>query len=393
MIHSPSPATFKQFHDFMLLGKGGHLVYIGPREKAVDYFETVGFTLPADESPADFFMDVVTGKIPNEFNPAFAPIDLFKYWELKLQGQSPFVGYSRRSIEDARLEQASYQLMRQKDTLEIDMPNNISTDQLLQARPFVDFKSYHIDWRSIGNYLLAGFLATFRSWYEYFVDIFTEFNGFLISTFNEITGRPDPIREIQPPYMQLWFCCKRAFLQNYQSFYGILSEMVLHFCAGLFISIAVQKFDFKGAQPLEICSFMPWNIAWFCASAVDNLNMAGMFVALGCVFAGISIGSNTFGREMVVYWRDSASGYVINNLRMSTGPYFLAKVLMDIPHIILGAIFFSISAALFFPYRQSFASLFLIILMLYTAAFGMGYFISTIFPVQKVYFFSLQRLH
>jgi hypothetical protein len=32
VIHSPSPATFKQFDDLLLLGKGGRMIYFGPRE-------------------------------------------------------------------------------------------------------------------------------------------------------------------------------------------------------------------------------------------------------------------------------------------------------------------------------------------------------------------------
>lgn len=109
-----------------------------------------------------------------------------------------------------------------------------------------------------------------------------------------------------------------------------------------------------------------------------------MFISLGCLFAGIAIGTNTFGRERVVkyysnfkvYWRDTATG-------MPTIPYFLAKVIIDIPRMVMGALFFSIAVALFFPYRQSWGSLYVVILLLYFVSFGMGYWISTAFPVQK----------
>jgi ABC-type multidrug transport system ATPase subunit len=77
VIHSPSPATFRQFDDFLLLGKGGQVVFMGPRDQAVHYFASIGFPCPPEESPSDFFMDVVTGKIRNIYNPSFQPTDLF----------------------------------------------------------------------------------------------------------------------------------------------------------------------------------------------------------------------------------------------------------------------------------------------------------------------------
>ena len=60
-----------------------------------------------------------------------------------------------------------------------------------------------------------------------------------------------------------------------------------------------------------------------------------------------------------------------------------AKFLIDIPRIILGASFYALAVALFFPYRQGFASLYLLILGLYFVAFAMGYWISTAFPIAK----------
>ncbi|KAJ3268851.1 hypothetical protein HK104_005247 [Borealophlyctis nickersoniae] len=76
VIHSPSPATFRMFDDLLLLGAGGQAVYFGPREEAVTYFDSVGFTCPPDESPSDFFMDLVSGKIGSHFDHWFEPSDL-----------------------------------------------------------------------------------------------------------------------------------------------------------------------------------------------------------------------------------------------------------------------------------------------------------------------------
>ncbi|KAJ3049995.1 hypothetical protein HK097_009010, partial [Rhizophlyctis rosea] len=92
VIHSPSPATFRQFDDLLLLGKGGQVVYFGPREDAVQYFDTIGFTIPVDESPSDFYMDVTSGKVPSAYDADFKPSDLFEYWNQHQSGRNPFAG-------------------------------------------------------------------------------------------------------------------------------------------------------------------------------------------------------------------------------------------------------------------------------------------------------------
>jgi hypothetical protein len=48
-IHSPSPQAFETFDDFLLLGKGGKIIYFGPRDKALEYFANIGFNCPPEE--------------------------------------------------------------------------------------------------------------------------------------------------------------------------------------------------------------------------------------------------------------------------------------------------------------------------------------------------------
>lgn len=102
-----------------------------------------------------------------------------------------------------------------------------------------------------------------------------------------------------------------------------------------------------------------------------------MFLSLGTLFAGISNGSNSLGNEKVVFWREAATG-------MSASSYFLAKFFSDIPRICLSSIVFSLALILFFPYRTSFLNLYIISLLLYFCAFGMGYFLASILTRDKV---------
>ncbi|KAF8933200.1 hypothetical protein BGZ47_010990 [Haplosporangium gracile] len=69
VVHSPSPHAFKQFDDLLLLGSGGRVVYSGPRDEASNYFQSIGYPVPEDESPADFFIALAAGRI-NKSPPA-----------------------------------------------------------------------------------------------------------------------------------------------------------------------------------------------------------------------------------------------------------------------------------------------------------------------------------
>lgn len=62
VVHSPSPHAFGQFDDLLLLGSGGRVVYSGPRDEASHYFESIGYPVPEDESPADFFIALAAGR-------------------------------------------------------------------------------------------------------------------------------------------------------------------------------------------------------------------------------------------------------------------------------------------------------------------------------------------
>lgn len=80
VIHQPRYEIFCSFHDVLLLGKGGRTVYLGPSEKALDYFSSIGFECPQRVNPPDFFMDVIAGTVPDDC-VGFHPDQLFGQWE------------------------------------------------------------------------------------------------------------------------------------------------------------------------------------------------------------------------------------------------------------------------------------------------------------------------
>ncbi|XP_076900662.1 ABC transporter G family member 31-like [Bidens hawaiensis] len=57
----PAPETFDLFDDLILLSEG-HMVYEGPREDVLNFFESLGFQKPARKGTADFLQEVTSRK-------------------------------------------------------------------------------------------------------------------------------------------------------------------------------------------------------------------------------------------------------------------------------------------------------------------------------------------
>ncbi|KAI8902412.1 hypothetical protein BC833DRAFT_573455 [Globomyces pollinis-pini] len=362
VIHSPSPATFRQFDDFLLLGKGGRLVYMGPRDKALEYFARIGFTCPADESPSDYFMDVASGFVPSQFDPAFKPQDLFTYWET--QG-AQFAGKKKMTPEQALAAQLKHHSSMKVDNGDTPAAPERKAD----------------DYYAFADYIVSGIAYVYLGFKAFFVDVATEFGEFCVSIIYMSIGKQDPVRQNQPLYFQLWFLMKRAYHQVYSSAEATLVDLSLNFFAGAFISVAIQKFGYLGGSPKIMCAWAPVNVQYQCSAPTDQIGLAAMFICLGCMFAGISIAGNTFGKEKVVYWRDTASG-------MPVLPYFFAKFIIDIPRIVIGGSMFSLALVVFFPYQQPFVRMYGMVIILYFYSFAVGYCLSIFVEFSKLAIFG-----
>ncbi|KAJ3039915.1 hypothetical protein HK097_002699 [Rhizophlyctis rosea] len=227
------------------------------------------------------------------------------------------------------------------------------------------------------DYVAHGLATVVREWGSWVWDILKEIGAHWMMFFYFVTCKKDPVRETCGLHIQLWLLIKRSGKQVYRTVQSFLFDQALHLGCGIFISIATQNFRYKGTQPTPICQITPLNLQWRCYAPEDYLTQAGMFIVLGCLFAGISVGSGTFGRERVVFWRDTAAG-------MRATPYFLAKFLVDIPRIVIGAGMYTIALILFFPYRQKFIFILVLVEFMYFVAFAMGYFLSIVFRPKQV---------
>ncbi|XP_060676333.1 pleiotropic drug resistance protein 1-like [Ziziphus jujuba] len=81
----PAPVTFDLFDDIVLLSDG-HIVYQGPREQVLEFFESMGFKCPERKGVADFLQEVTSRK------------DQEQYWARK---DEPYSFISVKEFADA----------------------------------------------------------------------------------------------------------------------------------------------------------------------------------------------------------------------------------------------------------------------------------------------------
>ncbi|CAG8795571.1 5614_t:CDS:10, partial [Gigaspora margarita] len=186
----------------------------------------------------------------------------------------------------------------------------------------------------------------------------------------------DNIRDTPNAIYAFKLLYERAYLQAYRCRIRFLSDQLLHLFCGVFVSFAISNSEYLGRIPKEICIITPHILKGSCLIPFDLIQDIGAFVTLGVTFAGISAGCMTFGYEMVVYWRDTSAG-------MKTIPYFLAKIIIDIPRILIAALMFTLSLIVFYPFQVDYSKLYLIILLNYISAWMMGYFVSIVIPKEK----------
>ena len=265
VIHSPSPSTLFEFHDILLLGKGGKVVYFGPTKGIKHYFTQLGFDGDNQVNPADFAMDVISGKVLCSWDPDFHPDDLFAFWDCYQNGTS---------IEKIRHDKAiqNKTMRRKKD----QKPGIISS-------------------------IFTSFFTMIVDFIEWVMEVIGELIGFWVSILRFFTFVSDPVRDTPNLLISYYFLLKRAFKQQFNSRKQFIFDLLIHFLAGLIVSGAIQEFQYLGRQPDEVCDVSPFVLRPQCVKAVDSLNFAGMVISVGVLFAGQATAIHTFGRERVVY--------------------------------------------------------------------------------------------
>ncbi|KAI8897754.1 hypothetical protein BC833DRAFT_592563 [Globomyces pollinis-pini] len=335
IIHSPNPAVFNTFDDLLLLGKGGKVVYFGPIDTLHDYFDRIGFPCDSDDSIADHLMDVLDSKIPSLYRPDFTPNMLFGYWAAYLNGSLQFTE-TRMTLNEARQKKNDYDLQNLNMLTVKLLPDNLSNTKTKIFKPKYGLFKYF-------NSSIASMIATV--WSE-------ETNGpsFLIQT---------------------WYLGKRYFSQIIRNTTAL--DLLFHFAGAMVISIGNSTKGYQGPIPDMICYMSPLVLFNICQEGIDTLRLAGLYFNLCIFICAIATSVRTFGKEKLIFWRERRTG-------INVFAYFISKLFLDIPSILVDSLCFCIGLYGFYPFMTPFGDLYLLVLLAYFNGFGMGYIISFIFP-------------
>ena len=66
VLHQPSYSIFCRFSKVIFLATGGTVVYHGQPEAAQLYFERLGYIVPEHANPADFYMEIISGRVEHD---------------------------------------------------------------------------------------------------------------------------------------------------------------------------------------------------------------------------------------------------------------------------------------------------------------------------------------
>ncbi|CAJ0905059.1 2521_t:CDS:10 [Entrophospora sp. SA101] len=338
VIHSPSPQAFNTFDDFVLLCKGGRLIYNGVRENAISYFSSLGYVFPPEMSCKEScHMKIV-------MEP-----------EIKLSSQ--YSSCSSATITTTTTTTTPTTPTASTTTI------TTSTTKNSKLSPIIQF---------IKDKIIIPVTRLLKDIQLYIEDVIFELIYFIKNMFLN-----DPVRQTPNSFSVFILLLKRSLLQIYRNKTRFVMDQILNFFAGSFLSASVSNYRYIGAPPQELCVIMPMVLRQYCQSPLDTLQYLSTFMILGLTFCGIYGSSTTFGCEKVVYWREISSG-------MSAIPYFFAKAVADIPRLIAASLMFSISFIMFYSNETKFSDHYLIILLSYIAAWGSGYFISIIVSKEQI---------
>mmetsp|Transcript_106182 Transcript_106182/g.307273 ORF Transcript_106182/g.307273 Transcript_106182/m.307273 type:complete len:476 (-) Transcript_106182:136-1563(-) len=357
VIHSPGPAAFAAFHDFLLLQTGGRPVYLGPMDDAESYFARIGFKYPEGsvDPLADYIMQVVAGKVPRQ-----------------VQSGDVLLGTQGSSLIDAEFEHMTgfHKLWHEHCGYPpVVDDGTLTADRRLATKI-----------RSLCESVKEG-LSTLCADVAEDAD---NIQGTVRASVFEGDAVP-PVQSAdskQPPpagfCKQYDLCLRRALRQQYTRFTQfVLSVVCVNFGIGLFLAALIgDSLNVLGGYPDDICYkqypvLIPGCLALQQSTYVSALNFLA-FIAVG---SGAAVSSGTFGGEQPIYWREASAG-------LSTPAYYLAKATADIPRCFCSAFFLWLGLITSFVSPMPQLNLLYGFVMLFMFAYISGYVLSFLLPYE-----------
>jgi ABC-type multidrug transport system ATPase subunit len=364
VLHSPSTRMFQNFDQLILMGKGGRVAFMGSTKLALPYFEKLGFVKPSDLSASEYLLDIICGNMDEECEIPSSKLAIIWNSFYKLVASKREEAKDYDSIFSEQIEYIP-QLVGEWKTIE----NIESTTE-----------SYiKLSWNSL--------LTMRQSFKQLIYNIHCYMYMVFVSPliFNSQVGFKGPKlpphnikkkKHMLPFWSTFTLCLKRALIQNFVNNTEFFKELLLHIGIGAVLSSSHQYLLYIGPIPDELCKLAPLPLMGLCkAPILDQLAFIGMLVAYTAGFCGSMSVLDTFGAEKDVYLREKLNG--LNN-----SAYFLAKIVADIPRVVITSTCYTLAYITILPTTQSYQSLYFLIFSIYVYAACSGYLISLTFSKQ-----------
>eukprot|EP00470_Lotharella_oceanica_P000916 CAMPEP_0170168654 /NCGR_PEP_ID=MMETSP0040_2-20121228/1607_1 /TAXON_ID=641309 /ORGANISM="Lotharella oceanica, Strain CCMP622" /LENGTH=870 /DNA_ID=CAMNT_0010406947 /DNA_START=54 /DNA_END=2666 /DNA_ORIENTATION=- len=373
IIHSPSKDAFEQFDDLCLLGKGGRMIYMGPREGCGKYFDLLGFQI-GDQNPADFYLQVAMGRVKSEKLINFHWSGLYDLW---LSHEKAIEQYEE--VKSPEYVEAMEQAIKKMN--EETLQRQATMKSLGGKRPSKEGEGCCAN---TGSLCKRFWIVLCVDSYRYFESLFVELFLWLKSMVCACNPNAQPVRSLPNFFVIFWLCLCRAMKQTYGSFEKVAGDMALPIGVGLLNSCTAIGAVFVGPIEDEVCrTLIPAQQLGACVGPVsDPYQNISQFLLVCINFAGITMGSETFGSERTVWFRHASTG-------LDGIPYVLAKWIADLPRAFFAALLTFVLFIIQFYSVGNEGNLFALILVAYFLSFAQGYFIVQFIPHNVVPLFGV----
>ncbi|KAL3664650.1 hypothetical protein V7S43_010399 [Phytophthora oleae] len=165
----PTPEVVEMFDDILMINEG-HMVYHGPRTEILDYFEKLGFSCPPRVDPADFLIEVTSGRghryangsvetkrlpvTPEELNNLFCQSNIFRKTSEEIS--KGFNEHQFENAEDFQKAKSVANLARSKQNSEFGLAFIPSTMLLLNRQKLVWLRDPPLLWGKLIEALVIG---------------------------------------------------------------------------------------------------------------------------------------------------------------------------------------------------------------------------------------------
>jgi ABC-type multidrug transport system ATPase subunit/ABC-type multidrug transport system permease subunit len=165
----PTPEVVELFDDILMVNEG-HLIYHGPRTEILSYFQERGFTCPPRTDPADFLIEVTSGRgrkyangnveisklpvSPDEFSNMFYQSSIYKKTHEALS--KGFNENSFENAEDFKKAKSVVNLARSKGQSEFGLSFVQSTLLLLNRQKTIWLRDRALLWGKLFEAMIVG---------------------------------------------------------------------------------------------------------------------------------------------------------------------------------------------------------------------------------------------